>query len=140
MMRWIILCLLPVPAVADALVTTRVIKAGQVIQAADLTVVDADIPGAVTNPALVAGQEARSAIYPGRPIREDQFGPPAIITRNQIVSLSYIAGALAISTEGRALDRGGVGDLISILNLSSRNTVKGWVMPDGSVRVSRVEG
>ena len=139
-MRWMILCLFPFPVFADALVTTRVIKAGQVIQAADLTRVEADIPGTVADPALVTGQEARVALYPGRPIREGQFGPPAIVMRNQVVQLAYVVGTLAISTEGRALDRGGVGDIIPILNLSSRNTVKGRVMPDGSVRVGRVEG
>ncbi|MCU0899956.1 MAG: flagellar basal body P-ring formation protein FlgA [Cypionkella sp.] len=139
-MKWVLLCLLPFPAVADALVTTRVIKAGQIIQPADLSVVDADIPGAISDPALIFGQEARVALYPGRPIREGQVGPPAVVLRNQIVALSYVSGAIAITTEGRALDRGGVGDLISVLNLSSRNTVQGWVLPDGSVRVSRSEG
>ena len=139
-MRWLVLCLLPCPVFADALIPNRIIKAGQVIDTADLSVVDADIPGTATDPALVAGQEARVALYPGRPIRDGQFGPPAIVLRNQVVSLSYIAGTLAIFTEGRALDRGGVGDVIPVVNLSSRNTVQGRVMPDGTVSVSRSEG
>lgn len=139
-MRWLVLCLIPLPALADALVTNRIIKAGQVIEAADISVVQADIPGAATDPALVIGQEARVALYPGRPIRDGQFGPPAIVLRNQVVSLSYVTGNLAIITEGRALDRGGVGDVIPVVNLSSRNTVQGRVMPDGSVSVSRSEG
>lgn len=139
-MRWLVLCLFPVPAFADALVPNRVIKAGQVIDATDLSVVEADIPGTPTDPALVNGQEARVALYPGRPIRDGQFGPPAIVLRNQVVSLSYVTGTLAIFTEGRALDRGGVGDVIPVVNLSSRNTVQGRILPDGSVSVSRSEG
>jgi flagella basal body P-ring formation protein FlgA len=135
-----ILCLLPLPAFADAVVTNRVIKAGQVIEAQDISTVDADIPGAITDPARVAGLEARVALYPGRPIREDQVGPPAIVNRNQVVPLSYVTETMTISTSGRALDRGGVGDLIFVLNLSSRNRVQGTVMPDGSVRVGRIEG
>ena len=139
-MRWLILCALPFPAFADALVTNRIIKAGQVIVAADLSVVDADIPGTATDMSQVVGQEARVALYPGRPIQADQFGPPALVFRNQLVSLSFVTETLAISTEGRALARGGVGDVISVLNLSSRTTVQGRIMPDGSVRVSRNEG
>lgn len=139
-MRWLVLCLIPCPALADALVTNRIIKAGQVIEAADLSVVAADIPGTATDPALVAGQEARVALYPGRPIRDGQFGPPAIVLRNQVVALSYVTGTLSIFTEGRALDRGGVGDVVPVVNLSSRNTVQGRVMPDGTVSVSRSEG
>jgi flagellar basal body P-ring formation protein FlgA len=140
-MRWLVLLLLwPAPLLADALVTTRVIKAGQVIQPEDLTVVVANIPGTASDPRLVAGQEARVALYPGRPIRDGQFGPPALVTRNQIVALAYIVGTLSITAEGRALDRGGAGDVISVLNIASRNTVQGRVMPDGTVRVSPFEG
>ncbi|WP_103332096.1 flagellar basal body P-ring formation chaperone FlgA [Pseudotabrizicola formosa] len=136
----VVFCLLPLPAFADALITNRVIKAGQMIEAADLSIIEAEIPGTLSDPARVAGQEARVMLYPGRPIREDQVGPPTVIARNQVVGLSYIAGALAISTEGRALERGSVGDVIRVVNLSSRNTVHGRVMPDGTVRVSPSEG
>lgn len=140
-MRWgLILCLLPGFAHAEAVVTTRVIKAGQVIQSADLSVVEANIPDTVPDVTMIVGQEARVAIYPGRPIRKGQIGPPAIVLRNQLVALTYLAGTLAITTEGRALDRAGVGDMVSVLNLTSRNTVQGRVMPDGSVRVGPNEG
>ncbi|MDR7126841.1 flagellar basal body P-ring formation chaperone FlgA [Pseudotabrizicola sp. 4114] len=139
-MRWLVLCLVPLPVFADALIPNRIIKAGQVIEAADISVVNADIPGTPTDPALVAGQEARVALYPGRPIRDGQFGPPAIVLRNQVVSLTYVMGTLAIFTEGRALDRGGAGDVIPVVNLSSRNTVQGRIMPDGTVSVVRTEG
>ena len=110
------------------------------MQQADLTIVDADIHGALSDPQAVAGQEARQTIYPGRPILPDQIGPPAVVERNQIVGLAFIAGGLAITTEGRALARGGVGDVIRVLNLASRNTVQGQVMPDGTVRVSPPQG
>ncbi|MDO9639071.1 MAG: flagellar basal body P-ring formation chaperone FlgA [Pseudotabrizicola sp.] len=136
----VIFCLLPVPACADALITNRVIKAGEVIEITDLSVIQANIPGTASDPARVAGQEARVMLYPGRPIRDDQVGPPTVIARNQVVSLSYISGTLAISTDGRALDRGAAGDVIRVVNLSSRNTVHGRVMPDGTVRVSPSEG
>ncbi len=134
------LAFLSLSAHAEAIVTTRVIKAGSVMHLEDLTVVKANIPGALGDPQAVAGQEARQTIYPGRPIRADQIGPPAVIERNQIVGLAFIAGGLAITTEGRALARGGVGDVIRVLNLSSRNTVQGQVMPDGTVRVSPPQG
>ena len=138
-MRWVILCLLPMPALADAVVSTRVIRAGTVILAGDLTRVAADIPGTLTDPAQVAGQEAQVTLYPGRPIRPEQVGAPAVVARNQIVPLAFVAGGLTIVTEGRALSRGGVGDLIPVLNLASRNTVQGRVLPDRSVRVGPAE-
>ena len=42
---------------------------------------------------------------------------------------------LRILTEGRALARGGVGDVIRVMNLSSRTTVSGRIAADGSVHV-----
>lgn len=139
-MRWLVLWLVPLPAFADAVVANRVIRAGHLIAAADISVVDAIIPDTMADPAQVVGHEARVALYPGRPIREGQIGPPAIVHRNQVVSMSYVLGTLVIFTEGRALDRGGVGDVIPVVNLGSRKTVQGRVMPDGSVSVSRSEG
>ena len=49
------------------------------------------------------------AIYAGRPVRPGDLGPPALVERNQLVPLVYQPGGLAISTEGRALGRGGGG-------------------------------
>lgn len=139
-MRVLLFCLLPTPLFADAVVTTRVIKAGDVIQAADISAVEAQIPGAVEQTEGVIGQEARVTLYPGRPIRPEQLGRPAVIDRNQIVPLAYLTGNLSITTEGRALARGGVGEVIRVLNLSSRSTVQGQIMPDGSVRVGPPQG
>jgi flagella basal body P-ring formation protein FlgA len=139
-MRWLFLCLLPAPVWADAYVANRVIPAGDVIRAEDISVVPADIPEAVDVFDQITGQEARVTLYPGRPIRADQLGAPAVIDRNQIISVAYHAGNLAITTEGRALSRGGVGDVIRVLNLSSRATLQGQIMPDGSVRVPPPQG
>jgi flagellar basal body P-ring formation protein FlgA len=134
-MRWLLLCLLPGPVWADAIIPTKVIKAGTVIAAEDLQRVEATIDGAISAPDQIIGQEARVTLYPGRPIRAESLGPPAVVDRNQIVALAYVSGGLTITTEGRALARGSVGDVIHVLNLSSRSTVVGQILPDGTVRV-----
>ena len=84
---------------------------------------------------VVVGQEARVAIFAGRPIGPSDIGPPALIDRNQIVLLTYRKGAITIVTEGRAMGRGGVGDLVRVMNLASRTTVSGHVAEDGTIRV-----
>ncbi len=129
------LILLPLPALADSLVATRVIPAQAVIAAEDVTLVAADLPGALGDPAAAIGQEARVAIYPGRAIRAADLGRAAVVERNQVVALAYRAGSLTILTEGRALNRGGPGDIIEVLNLTSRSRVTGQIAADGSVIV-----
>jgi len=136
MLRLALLALLSAtPARSDSLVATRMIRAQSVVTADAVTLVEADIPGALTDFVAAAGLETRVAIYPGRPILAADLGPPSIIERNQIVALSYRAGTLSILTEGRALARGGVGDVIRVMNLASRATVSGLIGADGTVVV-----
>lgn len=131
-----LLLLLPVPALADSLIATRIIPARSTLSAADFTLVAAQIPDALTDAADAIGQEARVMIYPGHPIRAADLGSQAIVERNQIIPLAFQAGALAIMTEGRALARGAAGETIPVMNLSSRNKIFGTVGPDGIVRVN----
>ena len=131
----ILLCLMPLPALADSLVATRTIRAQTTLSADDMTLVSMDIPGALTKVSAALGQETRIAIYAGKPILAQSLGPGAIIERNQIIPLTYRVGGLTIHTEGRALARGGAGELIEIMNLTSRAKVIGRIGADGVVRV-----
>jgi flagellar basal body P-ring formation protein FlgA len=135
MLRLVLLIGLVQPASAESLVATRTIRAKTLIALEDLTLVSAELPGALTDPTAAVGLEARVAIYAGKPVRSGDLRPPTLVDRNQLVTLVYLSGGLAISIEGRALARGSVGDDIRVMNLGSRNTVTGRVGPDGSVYV-----
>lgn len=139
MWRALVLFAIAAPALADSVVATRTIRAQTVLAPEDMTLVAADLPGALDDPALAIGLEARVAIYAGRPVRPEDLGPPTLVGRNQIVPLIYASASLAISTEGRALARGAEGDVIKVLNLASRTTVSGQVGPDGAVYVRSEE-
>ncbi|WP_054304163.1 flagellar basal body P-ring formation chaperone FlgA [Gemmobacter sp. LW-1] len=133
-MRWLMLALLPLPALADTLVATRTIRALDILTDADVMQVSGG--KGFDDPLQVVGMEARVAIYANRPIRPEDIGPPALIERNQIVTLRYTTGPLHILTEGRALTRAGVGETVRVMNLSSRSTVTGRVSSDGTVITS----
>ncbi len=125
----------PLAAMADIVVPARTIRAKQIIQVADLARKDQQVPGAVTSVDALVGQEARVALYPGRPIQEGDVGPAAIVDRNDLVVLVFDRRPLSIKAEGRALGRGGVGDRIRVMNLSSRSTVTGLIRADGQIEV-----
>lgn len=132
----LILALAPFsPAAAEVLVAARMIPARTVLTAADLAVKPGENPAAMTDPAQAIGLETRVALYPGRPVHGSDLAPPGMVERNQIVTLVFRSGGLTIRAEGRALDRGAVGDLVKVMNLSSRNTTTGHVLPDGTVMV-----
>lgn len=130
------LLLIPLPAWADSLVATRTIRAHTELTSEDVTLVAMDIPEAITDPGAAVGLETRIAIYAGKPIHARDLGPSTIVERNQIIPLAYSVGTLSIQTEGRALARGGVGEMIDVMNLTSRTRVTGRIGPDGVVNVS----
>ena len=127
-------------ASAETLVAARTLRSQTILGAGDLSQIDGATPGAFSDPSEVIGQETRVVIYAGRPIRTTDIGPAALIDRNQIVTLLFRRGVLEISTEGRALARGGVGDVVRVMNIASRSTVTGIVGADGVVRVSAGDG
>jgi flagellar basal body P-ring formation protein FlgA len=132
---WRVLLMFPCMASAESLIAVRTIPAQSVIAADDVSMVDAVMDGAALTPAAAIGQEARVTIFAGRAVLLADLGTAAVVDRNQLVPLRYQAGTLAIMTEGRAMERGAEGDVIRIMNLSSRLTVTGRVMADGSVTV-----
>ena len=125
-----------VPATADTVIAARTIRAQTLIGPQDVSIKDVDVPGAITDANAVVGQEARVALYAGRPIRPGDVGPPALIERNQFVELIYTSGGISIRTDGRSLSRAGPGQRVRVMNLSSRLTVSGHVLSDGRVQVS----
>jgi flagellar basal body P-ring formation protein FlgA len=130
--------LAPLPmtaATAQTIAAGRTIPSRSIITDSDLVMLTEFAVGTIRDPALITGMEALRIIYAGRPIRSADFGPPAVIERNDVISLSFVKGALKISTEGRALGRGGIGDRVRAMNLASRTTVTGVVTGPGQIRV-----
>lgn len=130
-----VLLLLPAATVSETVVATHAIRAQSIISAADLAVIADTTIGAVTDPSSIVGLEARVTLYPGRAIHMSDVGRPAILERNQIVVMMYSVGALAITAEGRVLDRAGVGERVRVMNMDSRVTVMGLVLPNGTIEV-----
>ncbi len=126
-----VLLLAAYPAAADIYTPTRVIRAKEVIGPGDVVRHVSDMAG----PDAVIGLEARLTLYPNQPIRTGDVGPPAIVERNQVVTLTFATGGLRIATDGRVLDRGAAGDMVRVINLSSRTSVSGRVHENGWIEV-----
>lgn len=124
-------------AVAGTLVATRVIPAGAVIGVSDVAVSDHDVSGGVATPEAAIGKEARVMIHTGSVILSAHLQPPALVERNELVEMRYVRGPLFIRSEGRALDRGALGERVRVMNLSSRAIVSAIVAEVGVVSVSQ---
>jgi flagella basal body P-ring formation protein FlgA len=124
------------PAFAqETVVAAGTIRGAALIGPADVAVIEGATPGALSDVGEAIGMEARINLYPGRPIRAGDLRPPAIVERNEIVSIRYEYGGLLILTEGRAMDRAAVGELLRVTNLASRQTVTAVATAPGLVTV-----
>ena len=136
-MRWVLiffLCSFPATA-QETVVAAGTIRGTTLIGPADVAVVEGNTPGALSDMADAVGMEARINLYPGRPIRPGDLRPPAIVERNEIVSLRYDHGGLLVITDGRALDRAAEGESLRVINLASRQTVTAIASAPGLVIV-----
>ncbi len=125
------------PAVSDVVEATTVLRAGQLVRAVDVRLADKEAPGGIPAVEHVVGREIISTIYPGHVLRPSDLRAPTMIDRNQIVEMIYRDRGLTLRSEGRALDRGAMGDLIRVMNLASRETVTGRVTGPGKLDMSR---
>jgi flagella basal body P-ring formation protein FlgA len=125
---WLAALLLALPAAAaDAVRANRTLRVGDVVAAADLS-----------EPADgMVGMEVRRAVYAGYPVTMSDLGPPTLVRRNEIVTMSFVVGGIELRAEGRALRDGGAGVVIEVMNLVSRRTVRATIVGTRAVEVRR---
>lgn len=127
----LLLAALAAPAAQADVLATRTLRAGTVLTAADLSATgDSDA-------AAMVGMETRRAVYAGRPVTPEDVGPATLVRRNAVVTMAFRHGVLDIRTEGRALEDGGMGEPIRVLNIASRQAVLARVSGAGQVEVAK---
>lgn len=120
---------------ADIVVPVSTLRSNSVIGPEDITVIEGNVNGAIADAGDILGLETRVTLYAGRPIFPNDVGPPAIVNPNQLITLVFRGQSLRIVVDGRALGRGGVGDRLRVMNLSSRSTLFGTVQNNGTVLI-----
>lgn len=101
------------PAIVTALATLR---AGTILSAGDLMIDRGDADAM----SPLVGMQLKRTVYAGKPVTSADVGPPVVVERNAMVTLEFQRGPLVITTEGRALDAGAVGEAVRVMNLNSK--------------------
>ncbi len=129
-------CLIFAGTASAGTVTAAIkLERGAIVQEDDLNV--SPPSGDAYQQALHAyvGKEMKRTIAAGYKLNPAYVGKPVLVRRNSRVNMIYRHGRMEIKAWGRALDEGGVGDVITILNLDSRKKVQGTVLKSGIVEV-----
>ncbi len=121
----------PVPA--------RRIAAGAVIGAGDLTWTA--LPSGrikrntVMDQGRLIGMQARRTLPPGGTIRAGDVGEPVVIAKGEPVTIVLSAPQMLLTARGRALEDGGRGSVIRVVNDQSRAVIEAVVTGPGRVEV-----
>ncbi|RME62266.1 MAG: flagella basal body P-ring formation protein FlgA, partial [Alphaproteobacteria bacterium] len=89
----------------------------------------------VTDPSDIVGLSPRRPQLAGRVLRRVEFAAPIAVKKGTLVTLMLRQGALLLTTQGRALEDGAIGDTIRVQNTDSKQTIAGAVSAPGIVAV-----
>lgn len=125
-------------ATVDAPVLARTIEKGDRVSVTDFEVAPVSTTAArsAISPRDAAGMEATRRLLAGQPVRGTDLARPQAIRRGEAVTIALVSGALSITTAGRALSGGGIGEPIRVVSLSTNRTLDGVVEQAGRVRVA----
>lgn len=120
-------------------VLSATVNRGDIITAHDITVAniraDRVGDGAVTDPYALVGKQARRQIKEGEPVRANQLQTPMVVARGDEVVIYYALKTMNLTAKGKALEAGGQGDMIRILNTKSNRTLLAKVVQPHQVVV-----
>ncbi|CAA7624128.1 Distal basal body ring component protein [Magnetospirillum sp. LM-5] len=89
-----------------------------------------------TDPRELIGQEPRFQVRAGQPVRLADLQRPVLVTKNSLVTISLKTPFMTLTSQGRAVEDGGKGDVIRITNLQTKRTIEAIVDGPGMVAVT----
>jgi flagellar basal body P-ring formation protein FlgA len=81
------------------------------------------------------GFTPRRGIRPGELIRRSDVEPPRLVEKGAIVSITYVIANMSLSSRGRALEDGALGETIRVLNERSHRTIDVEVTGTNEARI-----
>ena len=123
----------------EAAVPTRAINRGDVLKASDFAIERRPRSEFTSEPpasaAEIAGLAARRALRIGQPLRNADLMKPEIVKKNDMVMLHYAVPGIVLTMRGQAQDSGTEGDIVNVLNVTSKRVIQGVVVGPGRVNI-----
>ena len=90
----------------------------------------------ITDAAALVGQSPKRVIMPGMAIRDTDVQRPLQVQKNALVTMVVQSGGMELTASGRAIDAGGAGDVIQVMNVQTKKTVQAIVAGPNLVQVA----
>ncbi len=118
----------------------RDLKAGLILTRDDIVLktVSADSARRRSDPAKIddlIGKEIKRGVRAGNAIDAGDVQTQVMVAKGKTVTLTFAKGGIMLSTKGKALENGGLGDAVRVMNAQSKNVVEGTVTAPETVFV-----
>ena len=87
----------------------------------------------------LVGKEVRRTIDAGKIITADDIRSRIMVAKGKLITLSFRKGGILLSAQGKALENGGLGDTVRVMNTQSKSVVQGTVTGPETVVVDAVD-
>ena len=84
----------------------------------------------------LVGKELRRAMATNQILVRTDVGPPRVIETGEIVEVEVVSGGVSVTTAGKSLQSGGIGDAIQIEVIPHKKRLVAQVISDRHVRVT----
>ena len=92
------------------------------------------------NVEALVGQQLRRSMSTQQVIRMNEVGPPTLIQVGDVIQVEVVSGAVVVGTQGRAIESGGMDDLIQVEIEPNRNRVLARITNEKTVEVVASSG
>ena len=132
-----LLTVMPAFGGVRVVVPTRDVARGTVISDSDVTyalVANTVMGGVATSASEIVGLETRRTLHAGETLRLSDLRRPVMVARGSTVTMSFEAPGIVLTSSGRSMTEGGLGDTVTIQNPASYRQITGVVIGPGQVR------
>jgi flagella basal body P-ring formation protein FlgA len=91
--------------------------------------------GYIQNEAEIIGMAARRYIAARTPLTLNHMERPQLIKKGGIVNIALISGAMRLTTQGRSLENGSLGDIIRIKYIRTKKIIEAKVTGTASAKI-----
>lgn len=135
---WSVLVPVTVRVMGEAVFAARPLARGRPLEATDLDIQRVDLAslpaGVLSDPALALGRVPGVSVQAGLPLRAEMLRGATAVSTGQDVRILFVGDGFTVSSQGRSLGSGSVGDTLQVRSASGR-VVRGVITGPGVVEV-----
>lgn len=137
---WTVYVPLTIKLFKPVVVSSRALRANEIINEQDLKVLEVDISNLrynyIQDPGKLIGQRLKYPVAMGAALTAQSVRPQKMVKRGQLITLVAETRGMQVKMSGTALSDGILGQRVRVKNSSSKRVVEGVVDSQGIVKVA----